>query len=245
MIIALSAWNVKSQNLTNAIVDSRLIFEEQGGLVAAEAEFFYKQSLTEIRQWYITSSGNLPTVTPNPDEAHIAGASGNAYIEVLPDTRVTSKDKLIKFEDPGSTGETAKLVNFTDVPGKLAVLHYKVKINHPGRYYVWVRAYSSGAEDNGLHVLDSMETGLNMVSECSGAKVKTNGHGLANNEQKRYIAVNQKKSTSISTKPVFTKFSLVCAKTDLKWINSYFQTILNLFRKEKALLFIFSLENFQ
>jgi len=152
MIIALSAWNVKSQNLTNAIVDSRLIFEEQGGLVAAEAEFFYKQSLTEIRQWYITSSGNLPTVTPNPDEAHIAGASGNAYIEVLPDTRVTSKDKLIKFEDPGSTGETAKLVNFTDVPGKLAVLHYKVKINHPGRYYVWVRAYSSGAEDNGLHV---------------------------------------------------------------------------------------------
>jgi len=134
------------------IVDDKLIFEEKNGVVAVEAELFYKQTLTEIRQWYITSSGKLPTVTPNPDPDHIAGASGNAYVEILPDTRVTPKDKLIKFEDPGSTGETAKLVNFTDVPGKLAVLHYKVKINQPGRYYVWVRCYSSGAEDNGLHV---------------------------------------------------------------------------------------------
>ena len=134
------------------IVDDKLIFEEKEGIVAVEAELFYKQTLTEIRQWYITSSGKLPSVTPNPDPEHIAGASGNAYIEILPDTRVTPKDKLIKLEDPGSTGETSKLVNFTDVPGKIAVLSYKVKINQPGRYYVWVRCYSSGPEDNSLHV---------------------------------------------------------------------------------------------
>ncbi len=32
------------------------------------------------------------------------------------------------------------------------MLHYPVYFNTPGRYYVWVRAYSTGAEDNGLHV---------------------------------------------------------------------------------------------
>jgi hypothetical protein len=134
------------------IVDAKLIFEEKDGIAAVEAELFYKQTLTEIRQWYITSSGILPVVIPNPDPDHIAGASGNAYVEILPDTRVTPKDKLIKLEDPKSTEETAKLVNFTDIPGKLGILHYKVKINQPGRYYVWVRCYSSGPEDNSLHV---------------------------------------------------------------------------------------------
>jgi hypothetical protein len=32
------------------------------------------------------------------------------------------------------------------------VVSYKVKISNPGTYYVWVKAYSSGPEDNGLHV---------------------------------------------------------------------------------------------
>ena len=122
------------------IVDDKLIFEEKEGIVAVEAELFYKQTLTEIRQWYITSKGKLPTVTPNPDPEHIAAASGNAYIEILPDTRVTDADKLTDG------------INFSGTPGKMGVLHYKVKINHPGRYYVWVRCYSSGAEDNSVHV---------------------------------------------------------------------------------------------
>lgn len=122
------------------IVNDKLVFEEKNGLVAVEAELFYKQTLTEIRQWYITSSGKLPSVTPNPDTEHIAGASGNAYIEILPDTRVTHADKITDG------------INFSGTPGKMGVLNYKVKINQPGRYYVWVRCYSSGAEDNGLHV---------------------------------------------------------------------------------------------
>jgi hypothetical protein len=122
------------------LVEDKLIFDEKSGVVAVEAEFFYKQTQSETRTWYITSSSNLPTVSPNPDPEHIAGASGNAYIEVLPDTRVTDKDKLTDG------------INFSGTPGKMAVVHYKVKINNPGRYYVWVRCYSSGAEDNGLHV---------------------------------------------------------------------------------------------
>jgi hypothetical protein len=34
----------------------------------------------------------------------------------------------------------------------MAVLHYNVYFSTPGRYYVWVRAHSTGSEDNGLHV---------------------------------------------------------------------------------------------
>ena len=117
-----------------------LSFEEVNGLVAIEAEHFYKQTLTNVRAWHITSSKNSPQVDPDGDPAHLAGASGGAYVECLPDTRVTSKNKLISGE------------NFSNEPGKMAVLHYRVHFNTPGRYYVWVRAYSSGAEDNSVHV---------------------------------------------------------------------------------------------
>ena len=34
----------------------------------------------------------------------------------------------------------------------MAVLHYKVQINTPGRYYVWGRVFSTGPEDNGMHI---------------------------------------------------------------------------------------------
>ena len=58
----------------------------------------------------------------------------------MPDTRVTHDDELVKGE------------NFSDVPGVIATVYYRVKFNTPGRYYVWVRAMSTGSEDNGLHV---------------------------------------------------------------------------------------------
>jgi hypothetical protein len=34
----------------------------------------------------------------------------------------------------------------------MAVLHYRVHFSTPGRYYVWARIYSTGTEDNGVHV---------------------------------------------------------------------------------------------
>ncbi len=144
--------NAQTISLTNPIVDANVVFNEVNGLVAVEGEHFYKQTNTDVLQWYITSKGNKPQVAIDPDEQHVAGASGNAYVEILPDTRVKHADKLYRFEDPKLTEETSKLVNFTDMPGKLAVLHYKVNIINPGRYYVWVRAFSSGTEDNGIHV---------------------------------------------------------------------------------------------
>ncbi|MEO1523916.1 MAG: DUF5060 domain-containing protein [Planctomycetota bacterium] len=122
------------------IADSSLVFAERDGLVAVEAEHFFKQSLTETRAFHLTHSKSTPDIKPDGDPSHVGGASGGAYLEILPDTRRTHGDKLIKG------------TNFSPEPGKMAVLHYNVHFSTPGTYYVWVRAHSTGSEDNGLHV---------------------------------------------------------------------------------------------
>jgi len=117
-----------------------VVFEEENGFVEVEAEQFSSQSLTEKRRWYVATTDGTWEIEPDGDDNHAAKASGGAYMEVLPDTRRTHADKLIGGE------------NFSNEPGKMAVLSYWVHFNTPGRYYVWVRAYSTGSEDNGLHV---------------------------------------------------------------------------------------------
>jgi hypothetical protein len=130
----------QSTKFSAPVVSDQVVFEEKNGLLAVEAEHFYKQTKPEIREWYRTSKNESPSVGRDDDPPHCYGASNNAYIEILPDERVTHSDKII----PGE--------NFTDEPGVIAIVHYKVKINNPGRYFVWVRAFGTGGEDNGLHV---------------------------------------------------------------------------------------------
>jgi hypothetical protein len=131
-----------------------VIFEERNGLVAVEAEHFVEQTLAEKRRWYATSTDETPKVGPDGDDNHAATASGGAYMEVLPDTRRTHSDKLIGGE------------NFCNEAGKMAVLSYLLHVNTPGRYYVWVRAHSTGSEDNGLHV------GLDGTWPASGQRLQ-------------------------------------------------------------------------
>lgn len=119
---------------------TRRIAKERDGFVEVEAEHFFKQTKTEKRAFHLTSADRTPSIKPDGDESHVQEASGRAYLEVLPDTRRTHDDKLIKGE------------NFFPEPGQQAVLHYRVNFTMAGRYYVWVRAYSTGSEDNGLHV---------------------------------------------------------------------------------------------
>lgn len=128
------------QGTSNPIVESSTHFDEVDGLVAVEAEHFFKQELKEVRAFYLTHADETPKFEPDGDPVHVAGASNGAYLEILPDTRRDHGDKLV----PG--------VNFTNDPGKAAVVSYKVNFKNVGRYYVWVRAYSTGSEDNGLHV---------------------------------------------------------------------------------------------
>ncbi|MFY0606472.1 MAG: hypothetical protein JXR10_07150 [Cyclobacteriaceae bacterium] len=125
---------------SDPIVKEEVVFEEKDGLVAVEAEFFYKQTKTDVRKWYRTTEKESPKIGKDSDPAHVFDASHNAYLEILPDTRATHDDALVKEE------------NFSDDPGQLGVLHYKVKISSPGRYYVWARAHSTGSEDNGIHI---------------------------------------------------------------------------------------------
>ena len=108
--------------------------------IEGEAEDFIRQEKHEVRSWHLVKAGNIPTVMPDGDPPHWESASGKAYLELLPDTRRTHDDKLIRGE------------NFSDEPGKVAILTYKIQVPEAGRWHVWVRAHPTGTEDNGLHV---------------------------------------------------------------------------------------------
>jgi hypothetical protein len=125
---------------TAPLVSPDLVFAEEGGLVTVEAEHFFKQELTTKRAWYIFTPTQRPRLTPDTDGTHVEGASGGAYLEVLPDTRWTHDEKLIDGE------------NFSAEPGRLGVLSYKIHFSTPGRYHFWARILSTGSEDNGFHV---------------------------------------------------------------------------------------------
>lgn len=116
------------------------LFEEKDGVLAVEAEHFTSQELAEVRKWYVINKKSDVSDLKDEDEFHFEDASNKAYLEILPDTRKTHDDKLIHG------------VNFSNKAGEIAILNYKVNFTNPGKYYVWVRAYSTGSEDNGIHV---------------------------------------------------------------------------------------------
>jgi hypothetical protein len=126
--------------LKNCNSEKIKVIEEKNGFIAVEAEDFYSQELDQVRKWYRIDENYNNNIQPDIDGIHLASASGNAYMEILPDTRTSHDDKLVRGE------------NFSNKPGKIGVINYKVKFNTPGKYYVWVRCYATGTEDNGIHV---------------------------------------------------------------------------------------------
>lgn len=139
LLLAALAASAPAEDLSKPIAPPDLVFEEKDGLVSFEAEHFIKQELTDKRAWHLTAKGKTPVVEPDADPPHVAGASGGAYLEILPDSRRTHGEKLIHGE------------NFSNEPGKLAVLSYKVHFHTPGKYWIWARTYNTGPEDNGMH----------------------------------------------------------------------------------------------
>jgi uncharacterized protein DUF5060 len=137
---------------------AKFVFEEKDGLLCVEAEHFAKQTHDDVRRWYLTIPGQTPNVGKDGDPNHAETAAGKAYLEILPDTRRNHGEKLI----PGE--------NFSNMPTPpMAVLYFPVKINTPGRYYVWVRCNVNNSEDNGLHV------GLNGEWPKSGRRMQWTG----------------------------------------------------------------------
>ena len=140
--------------------NAKKVHKQSGGILVVEAEDFDAVDREDARKWYLTTVDKTPDVTPDPDPNHAAGAVGGAYLELLPDTRVTHSDPLVNG------------VSFTNTPGQCSVLYYPVIITEPGRYYVWVRMCCTGSEDNGLHV------GLDGEWPASGARLQFTGkHG--------------------------------------------------------------------
>ena len=121
-------------------------YVETDGMVAVEAEDFVAQSRDNIRRSYVTTPDTIAPDFPDPDDNHAHSASGETYIEILPDNRTNHDEVLIRYVDDENDA------NFSPVPGKMGVLSYPVYFNTAALYVFWARAFSTGPEDNGLHV---------------------------------------------------------------------------------------------
>ncbi|MEM1134479.1 MAG: hypothetical protein AAGI07_01480 [Bacteroidota bacterium] len=171
-IILLLATSLAFQQVS---ITKKVIYEEIDGKIAVEAEHFAKQYKTKKRKWYLQDANNTANVAPDADENHFIDASGGAYLELLPDTRVTHDDPLVHGE------------SFSNKPGVMAILDYKVYFNSPGKYYVWVRVHTSGTEDNGIHV------GINGTWPESGQRMQFSGNS------KKWIWESRQRTKEVHT----------------------------------------------
>jgi Gylcosyl hydrolase family 115 C-terminal domain len=137
---AMVAASAPLRNPDGAIYGANVVYQFSGEAVAAEAEDFYRQSVTDTRAWHLTSEGQTPAIGPDSDAARIDGASGGAYLELLPDLRQKDEDAM----------HSASSIH--QIGGKAAVLTYMVQFKNPGRYYVWLRARAHDGDDNTLHI---------------------------------------------------------------------------------------------
>lgn len=138
----------------SSIIAANPFFDEGKELMVIEAEHFAAQHLDEKRRWMVFTPQSPTHNYQDPDRNHSDDASNHSYIEVLPDTRTNHYDTLVQGD------------NFSNIPGQIAVLSYPRYFSEPGEYIVWVRAYSTGSEDNGVHV------GLNGVWPESGQRLQ-------------------------------------------------------------------------
>ena len=152
---------------------------QSNDIIVIEAEHFATQHLDTTRRWLVFDGTNDEHNYADADLPHYNNASNGAYIEILPDTRSNHYEKLIRGE------------NFSNIPGKIGVLSYPIFFEKPGKYYVWARAYSTGSEDNGIHIgLNGQwpETGQRLQlckgkhqwTWSSAQRIKTNHCGVPN-----------------------------------------------------------------
>lgn len=150
----------KAVTCASMFAQSQTTYQETtAGVIAIEAEGYVSQEKTSKREWFVIGNG-ANTPNPDPDGSHAGDASGGKYIEVLPDTRV------VGHNGPGPEDPLIRGENFSDKAGELAVLNYKVNFKSAGKYFVWARLYSTGPEDNSIHV------GLNNTWPKSGERMQ-------------------------------------------------------------------------
>jgi hypothetical protein len=144
-------------NPDGSIYGANAVYLDTLNVISFEAENFYVQRKTDSRHWHLGSKNHTPSIGPDSDPSHVLGASEDAYLELLPDGRQKDADGINSKNS--ICGE----------PGVKAILGYKFKVDAPGRYYVWIRAYAVDGDDNTLHV------GLNEQWPESGKKMHFTG----------------------------------------------------------------------
>jgi len=115
--------------------------------------FEAEDHVSKDERW-VTTTPTTPTQELDPDPNHSDQAGGSTYLELLPDVRVTHDDDFgppLAYWGRGGQG-----------PG----VEYLVDFPEAGRYYVHARAFSTGTEDNGMHV------GLNGQWPDSGQRMQ-------------------------------------------------------------------------
>ncbi len=156
--------NIPTPPIETPVVTSSKIFLEQDGLVAIEAEVYDSiDNKGSSKSWHLTTKDKTPNINPDPDPSHASNASGAAYMEILPDTRVYGHND--KQPEDAIIREGAN-TNFHAKGGQGPTVNYRVFFNTPGTYYVWMRAFSTGKEDNGVHV------GINNTWPATGERVQ-------------------------------------------------------------------------
>lgn len=128
---------------------AQTVIEPEYIYIGVEAE----DALYKNERWVLTEPGT-PTLENDPDGNHSDQASGSQYLELLPDIRVTHEDPMsppTAYWGQAGTGPDAD---------------YVVDFPEAGRYYVHVRAFSTGTEDNGIHI------GINGSWPVSGRKMQ-------------------------------------------------------------------------
>ncbi|MFI8605042.1 DUF5060 domain-containing protein [Cellulophaga baltica] len=136
-------------------LDKVTAFEETDGFLEVEAEnFHYTSNQNTVRDWKVIAYDQSNFIVNKEEQKALKSASSKAYIKAFPDTRITHDDALIIGE------------NFFPESGTGGIVSYKVKINTPGKYYIWASTFSTGTEDNGVHV------GINGDWPESGARIQ-------------------------------------------------------------------------
>ena len=154
-ISAIEIW--RSQPRTKIVRPvERGVFFEREGLVVAEAENYKKQSPGSIntytQDWILFNAKQAPSVTPDQDLPR-EGASGNAYLEALPDIKVDH-------------GTVDVAVGLTEKGGGATVLEYEVNFTQAGKYRFWARMFFNETESNSLHL------GFNNVWPATGSRIE-------------------------------------------------------------------------
>ncbi|MFZ5831280.1 MAG: hypothetical protein ACOY3P_14410 [Planctomycetota bacterium] len=127
-------------NPDGSFYGANVLYQVTDGALAMEAEDFYRQMLARDRMWHLVCEGHTPRIGPDSDPVRLEGASGGAYLELLPDARQKDEDAVNSKTSIHGTG------------GQGAVLSYMVHFDAPGTCYVWVRARATDGDDNTLHV---------------------------------------------------------------------------------------------